>query len=107
MDHVQYGDKFHRVATKFWEIKEPPMKRFNRLSKLNMRSILSIIHITILRQDMSSVQNDRPYLGDSYTTAFKIFYALERVFVENPAFKEQYLTSMKEYRDLWHMSEVP
>nr|KAF7390329.1 hypothetical protein H0235_017491 [Vespula pensylvanica] len=36
-------------------------------------------------------KNYRPYLGDSYTIALKIFHALERAFVKSPAFKEQYL----------------
>ncbi|KAL2726387.1 piggyBac transposable element-derived protein 4-like [Vespula maculifrons] len=44
-------------------------------------------------------KNDRPYLGDSYTIAPKIFHVLERAFVRNPALKEQYLSFTNKYPD--------
>ncbi|KAL2743810.1 hypothetical protein V1477_008068 [Vespula maculifrons] len=97
---------FLRIATKFWDIKEPPMKRSNRLRRSNA-SLLSIIYITTLRECYVislPFKNDRPYLGDSYTIAPKIFHVLERAFVRNPALKEQYLGFTNKYRDLWHMS---
>ncbi|KAF7383000.1 hypothetical protein HZH66_013402 [Vespula vulgaris] len=84
------GDKLLRVAIKFWDNKEPPMKRSNRLSRSNA-SILSIIYITTLRGCYVvslPFKNDRPYMGDSYTIVPKIFHALEHAFVRNPALKK-------------------
>lgn len=84
------------------------MKRSNRLRRSNA-SLLSIIYITTLRECYVvslPFKNDRPYLGDSYTIAPKIFHVLERAFVRNPTLKEQYLGFTNKYRDLWHMSEI-
>ena len=45
-------------------------------------------------------------LGDSRNTAFQRFYALERKFAKNPAFKLQYSACIQNYLDEGHMSVV-
>ncbi|XP_071052914.1 uncharacterized protein [Onthophagus taurus] len=46
-------------------------------------------------------------LGDSYTPASKVLFAMENRFKRNSSLKSEYLSFMKEYHDLGHMIKLP
>ncbi|CAK9833693.1 hypothetical protein ANTRET_LOCUS10340 [Anthophora retusa] len=97
-----------QTIKKFWEIEEAPMKKlfsdeeaaaenhYNEHTRRDAESGKYIVRLPFKEQHA---------LGDSYVTALKRFYSLERNLAKNTDRKQLYVDFMNEYAVLGHMSE--
>lgn len=102
-------DSLNSQLTKFWEIEEiPSVKHLSSVEKACEKHFIE----TSFRDPSGRYVvrlpfNDKKYeLGDSYQTAKKRLYSLERRLNQNPPTREEYSKFMHEYETLGHMTEV-
>ncbi|KAG7203872.1 hypothetical protein KM043_017926 [Ampulex compressa] len=102
-------DVLHTQISKFWEIEENPIQK-----SLSPEEHACETHYrTHTQRDSGSgkfivrlpFKENHQNLGESYTTALKRFYALEKSLDRKPERKQQYTDFVREYISLGHMSE--
>ncbi|MFK7051074.1 hypothetical protein V3Q77_14440, partial [Flavobacterium davisii] len=104
------GVSLSRLIEKFWKVEETPQPMIaNPLDnecEIFFKSTTSrhtdgrfIVRLPFL--------NDRPILGESKPTAIRRFLGLEKRLNANPKLRDKYISFMREYIELNHMSAYP
>lgn len=101
------GLSLTEVVQRFWETEEPPQAA--RVSPLEQECELFYQNNTGRRTDGRFVTRlpllaARPPLGQSRAMAEKRLLSMERRMKRDPVFRSKYVTFMREYEDLGHMS---
>lgn len=93
--------------TQFWELDNVSLKHAHSLEE---RMCEQHFAETTIRKDDGGFMVTMPLresptaLGDSYIHAKKRFLSLERRFIRDPEYKQKYITFMREYEHLGHMT---
>lgn len=94
----------------FWETEEMPSQKVFTADEIRAAEIFNTTHHRnesgrfVVRLPFDET---KPALGESLTAAVKRLHAMERKFLVNPTFKQQYGEFMEDYLRLGHMEPVP
>ncbi|KAK9738624.1 putative peptidase (DUF1758) [Popillia japonica] len=94
----------------FWEIEEPSVQKIKYSPE--EEECLKYFNETTTRDETGQfvvkmpLKDNIEQLGDTYDVALRKFIALEKKFQVNPSLHKQYVTFMKEYEDLGHMTKI-
>nr|XP_012233615.1 PREDICTED: uncharacterized protein LOC105678681 [Linepithema humile] len=107
--HLAQQSMLHNQLEKFWQLEE--LQTTSHLSA-NEQKCKEHFQKTHSRQNdgrfvvMIPLKDNYAQLGESYETARRRFFSVERRMSKQPKLKEQYTTFMQEYVDLGHMKHV-
>ncbi|XP_051155341.1 uncharacterized protein LOC127277936 [Leptopilina boulardi] len=102
-------NKIHKKISDFWEIENGPTEKIlsteenaceAHYQKTTTRDLESGKYIV-----RYPFKNDLIGLGESHSSALRRFNSLEQSFYKNPELKSMYITFIREYIGLGHMSE--
>ncbi|XP_055844795.1 uncharacterized protein LOC129911111 [Episyrphus balteatus] len=94
----------------FWELEEAPFKPYLKAEDVECENhFINNVQRTVDGRYQVALPfkgNVHPVLGDSYQSALRRFYGLERRLDANQQLRDQYSECIEEYIQMGHMSEV-
>ncbi|XP_055923722.1 uncharacterized protein LOC129954081 [Eupeodes corollae] len=109
-DENSENENIASMLTSFWEIEkheqiELPFTKNEQICEEHFLKNVKRLRNGRIEVRLPFKQNPES-LGNSYATALRRFYALERKLIKNHDLAVQYVSFMKEYKQLKHMVEI-